>query len=102
MKRKERATRQKTLYFRILFFVVCSVHSRAQENDFPILTGHYLGQEPPGRTPEIFAPGIVSSESIEFKIAFSPDGKYLFYSSNGDIYWVDAKIIVGLKPKELQ
>ena len=30
-------------------------------------------------------------------INFSPDGKYLFFTStrsgNGDIYWVDAKII---------
>jgi Tol biopolymer transport system component len=28
------------------------------------------------------------------------DGKYLFFSSRGDIYWVDAKIIDKLKPKE--
>jgi hypothetical protein len=34
----------------------------------------------------------------------SPDGKYLFYTSNLDknIYWVDAKIIDELKPKELK
>ena len=34
--------------------------------------------------------------------ALSPDGKYLFYSSGGDIYWVDAKIIKKLKPEELK
>jgi len=32
----------------------------------------------------------------------SPDGKYMFFESNGDIYWVDAKIIEDLKPKELK
>jgi len=30
------------------------------------------------------------------------DGKYLFFCSRGDIYWVDAKIIEELKTKELK
>jgi len=33
-----------------------------QRSDFPILKGPYLGQKPPGMTPEIFAPGIISLE----------------------------------------
>jgi hypothetical protein len=28
------------------------------------------------------------------------DGEYLFFCSGGDIYWVDAKIIEELRPKE--
>ncbi|MFB0563000.1 MAG: TolB family protein, partial [Candidatus Lokiarchaeia archaeon] len=34
----------------------------------------------------------------------SPDGKYLFYTSNMDenIYWVDSKIIEELKPENLK
>ncbi len=28
----------------------------------------------------------------------SPDGKYLFYTQNGDIYWVSTKIIKDLQP----
>jgi hypothetical protein len=28
------------------------------------------------------------------------DGKYLFFSSRGDIYWVDVKIIEKFKPKK--
>jgi hypothetical protein len=31
--------------------------------------------------------------------SLSPDGKCLFYMSKGDIYWVSAKIIEDLKPK---
>lgn len=30
----------------------------------------------------------------------SPDGRYLFYYAGGKFYWVDAKIIEELKPKE--
>jgi len=29
----------------------------------------------------------------------SPDGKYLFYAYNGDIWWVDIKVIEKLRPK---
>ncbi len=55
--------------------------SPAQPEERPVLTGPYLGQKPPGMTPEVFAPGIVSSaEFIDFKGAFSPDGQeYYFY-----------------------
>ncbi len=31
----------------------------------------------------------------------SPDGKYLFFARHGNIFWVDAKIIENLRPKEL-
>jgi hypothetical protein len=30
--------------------------------------------------------------------SLSPDGKYLFYSSEGDIYWVSTEILNQLKP----
>ena len=32
--------------------------------------------------------------------SLSPDGKYLFFSSEGDIYWVSMEIIYGLKPEQ--
>ena len=39
----------------------------------------------------------INSSSYDYCAILSPDGKYLFFSSsrtgNGDIYWVDAKII---------
>jgi hypothetical protein len=47
----------------------------AQEN-----TSLYFGQEPPGLTPSIFAPGIISQEpQYEFGSVFSKDGKEFFY-----------------------
>lgn len=51
----------------------------------------------------------VNSPSFEARPYVTPDGKYLFFTSNrpdnehtGRIYWVDAKIIEELKPDELQ
>ena len=56
----------------------------AQQNDFPKLSGFYLGQRPPGKTPELFAPGIISvDENFEHSAAvFSPDGKEVFWCTN--------------------
>lgn len=52
----------------------------AQQKNFPRLTGPYLGQAPPGTTPEIFAPGIISMEVFhDFKGAFSPDGNEYYF-----------------------
>ena len=52
----------------------------AQEGEFPELTGSYLGQEKPGLTPVIFAPGIVSTDLHEFSIAISPKGDEIFFT----------------------
>ena len=42
---------------------------------FPVLEGDYMGQKPPGETPELFAPGIVSSIwGLHSSLALSPDG----------------------------
>ena len=49
---------------------------------------------------------IVNSSASDAKPYVSPDGKYFFFSSsrngNWEIFWVDAKIIEDLKPKELK
>jgi len=54
----------------------------AQQNhpDFPVLTGQYLGQKPPGEEPVIFAPGIVTLEQMNHASpTFSTDGKNVFW-----------------------
>jgi cytohesin len=46
---------------------------------FPVLTGPYLGQKPPGEEPEIFAPGIVSTMGMQHGPAvFSSDGREVY------------------------
>jgi hypothetical protein len=47
---------------------------------FPDLRGPYLGQEPPGLEPEIFAPGIVSTGLPTRDIAITPDGTELYFA----------------------
>ena len=46
---------------------------------FPILKGPYLGMPEPGDKPEIFAPGIISTDEREHGLpVFSPDGQEVF------------------------
>jgi len=48
---------------------------------FPELAGEYLGQKKPGKTAEVFAPGIVSGRfGLHSNVVFSPDGKEAFWS----------------------
>ncbi len=39
----------------------------------------YLGENPPGGSPALFAPGIVSTNSREWSMASTPDGLELFF-----------------------
>lgn len=54
--------------------------SPQQAGDTAEITIDYLGQEPPGTAPRIFAPGIVTTEfHDDGPPAFSPDGTELFF-----------------------
>jgi hypothetical protein len=43
------------------------------------LTGDYLGATPPGDTPEVFAPGIVTTGMYTRDVAMTPDGSELYF-----------------------
>jgi Tol biopolymer transport system component len=63
----------------ILVLISVAGCQKGQDN-FPVLKGPYLGQEPPGMQPEIFAPGIVSDPSLfEYAGTFSPDGNEYYF-----------------------
>ncbi len=54
--------------------------SRAQTwPDFPELNGPYLGQNPPGDKPELFAPGIVNTGMYTRDMAISPAGDEIYF-----------------------
>ena len=55
----------KAIYVGILFSLVIVFNSSAQQDEFPVLKGPYLGQKSPGMTPEVFAPGIISTDDWE-------------------------------------
>jgi len=65
----------------------CTIQSQEEADDikFPELTGPYLGQEPPGLEPKIFAPGIVSSEqrSEHASLTISSDSNEIYWGSTG-------------------
>ncbi len=72
-----------TLLFSIL---ACSSKSYSQDQ-FPIPDGPYLGQTPPGSTPEIFAPGIVNrEESTDLEGMFGSDMNTFYFVREGEEY----------------
>lgn len=69
--------------------LVAAVTTNAQQKDFLRLSDSYLGQKPPGMTPEIFAPGIIAGiEEHQNCLTFSPDGKEIYWGR----YYKDKKI----------
>ena len=45
----------------------------------------YFGEEPPGLTPKLFAPGLISTHGhFEFACTFSPDGKEFYFTRRED------------------
>ncbi|GAB4242718.1 MAG: hypothetical protein Tsb0034_20260 [Ekhidna sp.] len=60
----------------ILFLSSCKTeNSDNKENGSPT----YLGQKPPGLTPEPFAPGLVTTDGWEYSGVFSPDMKEFYF-----------------------
>lgn len=57
-----------------LLYVILLVSGCGEKNEFPVLKGPYLGQSPPGMTPELFAPGIVSTENHDAIYGFLANG----------------------------
>jgi hypothetical protein len=41
----------------------------------------YLGQQPPGTSPRVFAPGVVSTGNIHSRLAISHDGREMFWNT---------------------
>jgi len=75
---KEEAMKPKAIYVGILLSIIFVFISHGQQDDFPVLKGPYLSQKPPGMTPEIFAPGIITKAPHSVAV-FSPDGLEVFW-----------------------
>jgi hypothetical protein len=70
----------KTIGVGILLSGTCVFFGLARQNEFPALQGPYLGQRPPAQSPELFAPGIISTCSQHSSVYFSRDGKDVYFS----------------------
>lgn len=80
----------------VMLISFLNLNSHTQQNDFPLLKGPYLGQKAPGITPEVFAPGIVSTEADEYAFEISSSGDEMLFirknsimlvTRNGDGTW---------------
>ncbi len=54
--------------------------AETDKQDFTGFSGPYLGLEPPGLEPELFAPGIISTADSEGCAVFSEDGRSLVFT----------------------
>ena len=70
----------KAVFLGIGFLIVFMISSCTPQANFPVLKGPYLGQNPPGKTPEIFAPGIISTPAHEYSFTVLPDGSEMFFT----------------------
>jgi len=63
----------------VIFVIICSYCT--SKSDLQEFNGLYLGQKKPGKIPELFAPGIVSTPEHEHsRLEFSRDGKEIFWA----------------------
>ena len=60
----------------------------------PAPAGDYLGQKPPGRTPELFGTGVVSTGLSERDLAISPDGNEIYYTVVGPAHAYSTIMVV--------
>jgi WD40-like Beta Propeller Repeat len=68
-----------------LLFTIFSMNSTSySQDDFSVLKGPYLGQKPPGKIAEVFAPGIVSTKNFEAFGVFTPDMQEFYFVRGGE------------------
>ena len=68
-------------------FTSCKTQDKKKsETDFSHLTGPYLGQSPPVMAPELFAPGIISTDAGEGCSGWGNDIEYFIFQR-----WLDGK-----------
>lgn len=68
--------KQSINYIRLPILILFLVSNLTAGENWPVLKGPYLGQKPPGKTPEIFAPGIVSKENYTEVLDIYVTGKW--------------------------
>ncbi|AXT20030.1 hypothetical protein D7030_02605 [Flavobacteriaceae bacterium AU392] len=92
----------------VMFLNACNTTKQKKNtSDFPPLEDRYLGQQPPGLIPEIFAPGIVSINGRgEGSISFSPDLDEVYFGvfkedGNPSVYFSKLEDKKWTNPKEV-
>jgi hypothetical protein len=63
----------------VLLCLCCCAPAQSTE-DTSWASGDYFGQTPPGSTPELFAPGLISTSLNEVNAVFTPDHTEFYFS----------------------
>ena len=66
------------LFTLVIFACKTNIENKKEDVDSKNLSA-YLGQKPPGLTPEPFAPGLITTDGWEHSGGFSPDMKELYF-----------------------
>lgn len=68
--------------FIILLLTGLAINSKSYSQDeFPVLEGPLMGQKPPGKVAEPFAPGIISKSGWELEGVFAPGMKEFYFTT---------------------
>lgn len=71
-----------------------AARGNADDKLLPQARGPYLGQVPPGPTPQVFAPGIVSTDDgWEAAISFAPDMSELFFTRRATVEGAENRVL---------
>ena len=70
---------RKTAYSWALLIILSGTLIYAQGSGFPVYEGPYFGQAPPGKVPQRFAPGFLSTEGYDMTPTFSPALDEVFF-----------------------
>ena len=75
--------KHRTIYLGMILLSIFSFTGQTMQNGEQVFKGPYLGQKPPAKTPEVFAPGIVSTAADEYAFEISPSGDEMLFSRSG-------------------
>ncbi len=78
---------QHSIFLAFLLLLSCQQQMESKlgiqnkKDDFPVLSGDYLGQKLPDSIPELFAPGIVCNGMNNRDMTMTPDGSEMYFSA---------------------
>ena len=82
----------------LVFLSACTAKKKETKlSDVTSAKEIYLGQKPPGLTPELFAPEIIKTEYRQAAGVFSPDLKEFYFRRRGGAYEKNALVVVKLE-----
>jgi hypothetical protein len=89
----------------VLVVVLLSSHllySQKVSTEFPILSGLYLGQKPPGNTPQPFLSTLPDLSRSHSSPVFTPDGNQVYWSTDDTIHFIEQIDGVWTPPRHLK